>query len=86
MTRSIMPVTVVVASILVLWYIFAVFLNTPWARDQAQRADRVLSFPELISETLSQDKPRLPAPHQVAEDIWETTAEKKISSKRSASG
>lgn len=30
-----------------------------------------------------QDKPRLPAPHQVAVELWQTTVEKKVTSKRS---
>ncbi|WP_136637500.1 ABC transporter permease [Pseudooceanicola onchidii] len=34
-------------------------------------------------DTFAQDKPRLPAPHQVAVELWETTVEKKITSKRS---
>lgn len=36
-----------------------------------------------INETWVQDRPRLPAPHQVAVELWETTVEKKITSKRS---
>jgi len=39
--------------------------------------------PGLIGATLSQDKPRLPAPHQVVVELWETTVEQKITSKRS---
>ena len=36
-----------------------------------------------ISATWEQDRPRLPAPHQVAIELWKTTVEKKITSKRS---
>ncbi|EDZ45787.1 binding-protein-dependent transport systems inner membrane component [Rhodobacterales bacterium Y4I] len=36
-----------------------------------------------IGETWGQERPRLPAPHQVAAELWETTVEKKITSKRS---
>ena len=36
-----------------------------------------------ISDTWVQDRPRLPAPHQVAVELWNTTVEKKITSKRS---
>ena len=32
---------------------------------------------------MSQERPKLPAPHQIAEEIWKTTVEKKITSKRS---
>ncbi|MEL0436526.1 ABC transporter permease [Phycobacter sp. K97] len=36
-----------------------------------------------IADTWAQDRPRLPAPHQVAIELWETTVMKKITSKRS---
>ncbi|WP_170428295.1 ABC transporter permease [Ruegeria arenilitoris] len=36
-----------------------------------------------IPATWEQERPRLPAPHQVAIEMWETTAQKKITSKRS---
>jgi len=36
-----------------------------------------------ISATWSEDRPRLPAPHQVVIELWETTVDKKITSKRS---
>ena len=42
-----------------------------------------LSFSDLVADTWSQDKPKLPAPHQVAVEIWETTVQKNITSKRS---
>lgn len=83
MKQTFMPVAVVVTVIFALWYGAAVALNAPWAYDQAKRANVQLSFPQLVSETWSQKKPKLPAPHQVAEEIWNTTVEKKITSKRS---
>ena len=36
-----------------------------------------------VNDTWVQERPRLPAPHQVAVELWETTVEKKITSKRS---
>ena len=38
---------------------------------------------KLVLDTMSQERPKLPAPHQIAEEIWKTTVEKKITSKRS---
>jgi NitT/TauT family transport system permease protein len=38
---------------------------------------------QVWGDTFAQDKPRLPAPHQVAVELWKTTVEKKITSKRS---
>lgn len=81
--RNFVPVLTVVGVIFVLWYGAAIWLNAPWAYDKAKRADVRLSASELVADTWSQDKPKLPAPHQVAIEIWETTVEKKITSKRS---
>ena len=83
MTRSIIPVATVIIALLVIWYGAAIFLNSGWAHSKAERADIQLSLSELVEDTWSQEKPRLPAPHQVAIEIWKTTVEKKITSKRS---
>ena len=81
--RNLAPILTVAAALILLWYGAAVALNTAWAQDKAKRADVELSFSELVADTWSQDKPRLPAPHQVAVEIWDTTAMKKVTSKRS---
>lgn len=83
MKSSILPVLTVVGALMLLWYVAAVFLNAPWAYDTAKRAGVELSTVELIADTWAQDKPKLPAPHQVAIELWETTAQKKVTSKRS---
>ena len=77
------PVVTVVAAIFALWYVMAVVMNANWAYDKAKRADVELGFSELVVDTWSQKKPRLPAPHQVAVELWNTTAMKSITSKRS---
>ena len=81
--RTLLPVAVVVAAVIALWYAMAVVLNANWARDQAERAGVELTFGDLVRDTMSQDRPLLPAPHQVAAELWATTVEKKITSKRS---
>ncbi|SEP82711.1 ABC transporter permease [Thalassovita taeanensis] len=83
MRRAVLPVVAVVAMIFVLWYAAAVALNAPWAQDRAKRAGVELSFSELVADTWAQDKPKLPAPHQVVAEIWKTTALKSVTSKRS---
>lgn len=81
--RALFPVAVVVAAVIALWYAMAVVLNADWARDQAERAGVELAFGDLVRDTMRQDRPLLPAPHQVAAELWATTVEKKITSKRS---
>lgn len=71
--KSIAPILTVVAAIFVLWYVAAIPLNAHWAYDKAKRANVELSVTELIADTWSQDKPKLPAPHQVATEMWNTT-------------
>ncbi|MEM8595909.1 MAG: ABC transporter permease, partial [Pseudomonadota bacterium] len=81
--KSILPVSVVVAAIVVVWYGAAAFMNLAWERDQAARAGTAPEFSELLTGTMDQDRPVLPAPHQVAVELWETTVEKRVTSKRS---
>lgn len=81
--RNVVPVLTVVAVIFGLWYLAAIWLNAPWAYDKATRAGIELTTMELVADTWAQEKPKLPAPHQVATEIWNTTVEKKITSKRS---
>ncbi|WP_120504505.1 ABC transporter permease [Sulfitobacter mediterraneus] len=83
MRRSVVPVLSVVGFLLVMWYAAAVWLNAPWAYDKATRSGEVLTTSTLVADTWSQEKPKLPAPHQVGKEIWKTTVEKKITSKRS---
>ncbi|MGJ5620394.1 ABC transporter permease [Sulfitobacter sp. MF3-043] len=83
MIRSVVPVLTVVGFLLAFWYAAAVWLNAPWAYDKTTRSGEVLTTRTLIADTWSQEKPKLPAPHQVAGEIWDTTVEKKITSKRS---
>lgn len=81
--QKIGPVVTVVIAIFAFWYFMAVVLNSTWAYDKAKRADVELGFSEMVADTWSQTKPKLPAPHQVVAEIWNTTAMKKITSKRS---
>ena len=80
---SAFPVAVVVLGILAIWYVAAVALNSAWALDQAGRDGVTLSARELVADTWSQERPRLPAPHQVAVELWNTTVAMPVTSKRS---
>lgn len=73
--RNIVPVLTVVAAIFAIWYAAAVALNAPWAYNKAERAGVSLTTSDLISDTWSQNKPKLPAPHQVGAELWNTTGE-----------
>jgi len=73
----------VVAVLVVVWYGFAVYLNTPWQIDRYEGVGKEWTATDLVRDTLNQDRPVLPSAHQVVAEIWATTVEKKITSKRS---
>jgi NitT/TauT family transport system permease protein len=83
MTRSILPVLTVVAAIVALWYAAAFAMNQQWTRDQAARAGTEPTLAQIAADTMSQERPKLPAPHQVAAELWDTTVAKRVTSKRS---
>ena len=83
MRQAVIPILSVVASLILVWYAASIGLNSAWAYNKAERAKVELTFSNLLKDTLSQEKPRLPAPHQVAIETWKTTVGKKITSKRS---
>lgn len=84
MSGTVGPVTIVVLAIIALWYISAVALNAPFQRDMYKRAGQDnVAFSQLVADTLYQERPVLPAPHQVLVEMWDTTVNKKITSKRS---
>lgn len=78
------PVIVVVIALFAIWYLAAVLLNTPFQEGIYERAGKTdVSMAQLVTDTLAQERPVLPAPHQVAIEMWNTTVHKKITSKRS---
>ena len=83
MTRNFFPIIAIITCIVFLWYAFSIILNSSWAYDKAKRNSLELTFKELIYDTWSQKKPKLPTPHQVFNEMWETVFNKKITSKRS---
>ncbi|AEG54222.1 ABC transporter permease [Sinorhizobium meliloti] len=80
---KLLPVSTVVLLLIAGWYVASVFLNAPFERDTAARAGTEIGFSEILRNTMAQERPVLPAPHQVIAEIWDTTANKAITSKRS---
>ena len=77
------PVFAILIAITAIWYASAVWLNSAWAYDKAKRANVTISFSEMVTDTMMQEKPLLPSPHQVIKEIYKTTVLKKVTSKRS---
>ncbi|MFN3547792.1 MAG: ABC transporter permease [Mesorhizobium sp.] len=80
---KILPVTAILAAIVVAWYVGAYAMNAPFQRDLDRRAGETSTTWEFVVKTMSQPKPTLPAPHQVAVNFVENTFFRKVSSNRS---
>lgn len=80
--KSFGPVLVVVGVILVLWYAAAVVMNAQWERDQAARAGVAIGWSEILPKTMTQERPVLPVPHQVAAEFWKLTWDEEVSGRR----
>lgn len=77
------PVLVILALIVAAWYIGSYALNAPFQRDLDRRAGETPTTWEFVVKTMTQPKPTLPAPHQVAQNFFENTFLRKVTSNRS---
>ena len=78
----VLPVLVMVGVLVVVWYGAAIALNAPFARSMAADPAQ-FGFADLVEATLSQDRPVLPAPHQVFVELEKSVFELPVTSKRS---
>jgi len=81
-TRRALPVGVVLAAVVVLWYVGAVLLNAPGAIERVLAPKGPYSTADLIAATWSMERPVLPAPHQVAIDLWKSLVDWPLDSPR----
>ena len=79
----VLPIVTVLAIVVVLWYALAVFLNYNRVSEQLAGVNPDYSVGELLKGTWSMERPVLPAPDQIAVDLWKSTAQLKVTSKRS---
>ena len=77
--NSILPILTILLFIVIVWYLTAIPMNT----EKVTRQFKNLSFTEHVDKTWNLEKPKLPTPHQIVNEIINTTFYKKISSKRS---
>ncbi len=81
--RNVLPVLTVLAGIVAIWYAAAVWMNATWVFDQAERNGQTVTWAEVVPQTMAQERPLLPPPHQVAENLWKGIAGQAVTSKRS---
>ena len=81
--EKVLPILTILFLLTVVWYFFTIYLNSAMQIDKYDKQGISWNISKLVLDTMSQERPKLPAPHQIAEEIWKTTVEKKITSKRS---
>jgi NitT/TauT family transport system permease protein len=77
------PVLIVVLAILAVWYLAAVWLNSAWQLQIFSRGEGDWTWVDFLAGTMSQDRPLLPAPHQVAVELWNSVVGQHVTSRRS---
>lgn len=81
---SALPVLAVVLALVALWYGGTVWLNAPGVLDRYERAGRQSwTMEELVADTMSSERPVLPAPHQVLSELRRTILDVPVTSRRS---
>ena len=66
------PVLTVLAALLLLWHAAAVWLNAPQVIERTLSAQPGWGAMDLLRLTLSMGRPVLPAPHQIALDLFDS--------------
>lgn len=79
----ILPILTVLLAIVAFWYAAAIWMNAPWQNQLNTRAELSVPFTDFALQTWAQDRPVLPAPHQVVGEIWNATVALELTSKRS---
>lgn len=77
------PILALVAVLLLVWYAAAIPMNWQTESDKLVRAGAAPDFLTHVLATWSAERPILPAPHQIAMDLWKTMVETRVSSPRS---
>ena len=77
-----LPVLVMVAALLVLWYGAAWMLNSPGAIERVLPQGGAWTWQDLLAATMDMQRPLMPAPHQVALDLWSSVVDWPLDSPR----
>lgn len=61
------PLAAVVGALIAVWYVAAVFMNAPMVRGTFEREETKYTLSDVIAGTMNEERPVLPAPHQIVE-------------------
>jgi NitT/TauT family transport system permease protein len=81
--KNVLPVTIVLVALFALWYAAAALMNASLQEDVFANAG-VTNYTtgELVAATLEMERPKLPAPHQIAAELYKLVIETPPTSRR----
>ncbi len=77
-----LPIMVILAFAVAVWYALTVWLNTPGAIERVLVDKGPWTWRDLVAATMAMERPVVPAPHQVALDLWSSVFDWPIDSPR----
>ncbi|MDD5334780.1 MAG: ABC transporter permease [Rhodoferax sp.] len=77
-----LPVAILLLALLLAWYGAAWALNAPGAIERVLPQDGAWTWRDLLEATMVMQRPLLPAPHQVALDLWSSLLDWPLDSPR----
>lgn len=84
LTDRALPVAAVSLVVLAFWYLGAIWMNADLQRDAFANAGQATwTAADFVHGTWSQERPRLPAPHQIAAELDKSLLQTPLTSKRS---
>ncbi|MDB5820276.1 MAG: transporter permease [Rhizobacter sp.] len=72
----------ILVALLIAWYLGAVWLNAPGAIERVLAPRGSYGWQDVVRATMSLQRPVLPAPHQVAVDLWSSVVDWPVGSPR----
>ena len=82
--KTLLPLATVIGAIVIVWYACAVWMNELLQRDLYRNADNAtFTAFDLTRDSLNMERPKLPAPHQIAGELYRLIFETAPNSKRS---
>jgi len=77
-----LPVSTLLVALLVVWYVAAISMNAEGAIVRVLTPKGPWAWQDLIGATLNMQRPILPAPHQIAVDLWSSIVDWPLNSPR----
>ena len=81
--NRIAPVATVVGTLIAIWYVAAMLMNVSMVRDAFEREETPYRLTDVLIGTLSEERPLLPAPHQIVGSFIDSVVDNAPTSPRS---